>query len=417
MNMFVSAAMTTIEAPPPGLQPVAVTRWSARLADPRCEQAYRQSRFNEDKRRLLLLMGLVIATGVMILGGRLYAFLAFGGSALPLLPPLVSSVIPFAAALIFRGLRTPRSLECAVVTICTGGTAVRLLMLSIQPDLLAMWLPLIVTSLFVIYLYLPVRFVVSAALAIGYSIIAPTWWGLVQHSMTPGADIYRGIMWLLLANALGFTAANALQRSQRMQYAQSLMLQQLLSTDALTGIANRRRFDEVLTREWRRAARARTPLSVLMIDVDHFKAFNDHFGHQHGDGCLRRVAQVLVAAVGQPGDLVARYGGEEFVCLLPGIDEAGARTVAARLLRAVRAADIAHPCSPSGSRLTISVGVASTSEFAGSPDALVALADRLLYAAKNAGRDRVMSGAMGRDPATAKGNQTASERERIALAG
>ncbi len=173
-----------------------------------------------------------------------------------------------------------------------------------------------------------------------------------------------------------------------MQYAQSLVLQQLLSTDALTGIANRRRFDAALAREWRRMARVRMPLSLLMIDVDHFKAFNDHCGHQRGDECLRQVARILVNAVGRPGDLVARYGGEEFVCLLPAIDEAGARAVAERLLRAVRGAAIAHPRSPLGPRLTISIGVATTAEFAGSPDALVALADRLLYAAKDAGRDR-----------------------------
>ena len=152
-------------------------------------------------------------------------------------------------------------------------------------------------------------------------------------------------------------------------------------------------------REWRRMARVRMPLSLLMIDVDHFKAFNDHCGHQRGDECLRQVARVLVNAVGRPGDLVARYGGEEFVCLLPAIDEAGARAVADRLLRAVRAAAVAHPRSPSGPRLTISIGVATTAEFAGGPDALVALADRLLYAAKDAGRDCFMSGALGQRPA------------------
>ena len=176
-----------------------------------------------------------------------------------------------------------------------------------------------------------------------------------------------------------------------MQYAQSLVLQQLLSTDALTGIANRRRFDDALELEWRRSARAGVPLSLLMIDVDHFKAYNDHCGHQRGDECLRRVARLLLNSVGRPADLVARYGGEEFVCLLPGVDEVGAQAVAARLLRAVRAAAIAHPRSPSASRLTISIGVATAFDLAGKPDALVALADRLLYAAKDAGRDRVIA--------------------------
>ncbi len=378
------------------MQPVAVTRWTARLNDPRCEQAYRQERFADDRRRLLLLMGLVAAAGFLIFLGRLYDLLYNGSSDAPLYPPLVSLAIPFVAVLIFRRQSTPQSLEFAVVTVCALGTALRLLMLSLQPTLLAMWLPLIVTTLFVIYLYLPVRFVISVALAGAFSTIAPLWWALLPHAAMPGSEIYRGVLWLLLSNALGFTAANVLQRSQRMQYAQSLVLQQLLSTDALTGIANRRRFDAALAREWRRTARMRMPLSLLMIDVDHFKAFNDYCGHQQGDECLRQVARVLVNAVGRPGDLVARYGGEEFICLLPAIDEAGACAVADRLLRAVRAAAIAHPHSPSGPRLTISIGVATTDDFAGGPDALVALADRLLYAAKDAGRDRFMSAALGR---------------------
>jgi len=391
-----SNASPAIDAALPVTQPVAVTRWTAQLVDPRYEHAYRQDRFSDDKRRLLLLMGLVGAAGLMIFLGRLYNALYNGGSEVPLYPPLISLAIPAVAALVFRCQRTPQSLEIAAVSVGVAGTALRLTMLSIQPTLVAMWLPLIVTTLFVIYLYLPVRFVVSMGMAAAFSIIAPLWWTLLPHAPMPGSEIYRGILWLLLANALGFTAANALQRSQRMQYAQRLVLQQLLSTDALTGIANRRRFDAALAREWERAARARLPLSLLMIDVDHFKAFNDHCGHQRGDECLRQVARVLVNAVGRPGDLVARYGGEEFICLLPAIDEAGARLVAGRLLRAVRAVAIPHPNSPAGPRLTISIGVATTDEFAGGPDALVALADRLLYAAKDAGRDRFVSAALGR---------------------
>ena len=392
------ASPALFDAAPPDLQPVAVTRWTARLVDPRYEQAYRQGRFADDYRRLLLLMALVAVTGVMIFLGRLYSVLHDGSSEAPLYPPLVSLVIPIVAVLVFRRQRTPQSLEFAVVTVCSLGSALRLFMLSLQPTMLAMWLPLIVTTLFVIYLYLPVRFVVSVGLATAFSIVAPLWWALTPHGALAGPEIYRGVLWLLLSNALGFTAANALQRSQRVQYAQSLVLQQLLSTDALTGIANRRRFDAVLDREWRRMARVRMPLSLLMIDVDHFKAFNDHCGHQRGDDCLRQVARILVNAVGRPGDLVARYGGEEFVCLLPAIDEAGARAVADRLLRAVRAAAVAHPRSPLG-QLTISIGVATTAEFGGGPDALVALADRLLYAAKDVGRDCFTSGALGQRPA------------------
>lgn len=406
------AAPNAFDSAPPDLQPVAVTRWTAQLADLQYEQAYRQGRFAEDRRRLLMLMTLVAAAGVMIFLGRLYSALYDGGGDAPLYPPLVSLAIPVAAVLIFRSRRTPQSLEFAVVTVCSLGTALRLVMLSLQPMLLAMWLPLIVTTLFVIYLYLPVRFVVSVGLAVAFSTIAPLWWALMPHTPMPGTEIYRGILWLLLANALGFTAANILQRSQRMQYAQSLVLQQLLSTDALTGIANRRRFDAALSREWERAAYKLAPLSLLMIDVDHFKAYNDQHGHQQGDECLREVARVLVGAAGGPHALVARYGGEEFICLLPGVDEAGARNAADRMLRAVGVACIPHPRSSSGPLLTISIGVATAHHFPGEPEGLVALADRLLYAAKEEGRDRFKSGTLGQRPIL-----TLMPRPKIALAG
>ena len=202
----------------------------------------------------------------------------------------------------------------------------------------------------------------------------------------------RGVIWLLLINALGFIAANSLQRSLRTQFAQQVALEQLLSTDALTGIANRRRFDAALAREWRRCARARAPLSLLMIDVDHFKAYNDRCGHQQGDRACAAWRGCWATAVGRPGDLVARYGGEEFVCLLPEIGQAGARAVATRLIAALHRADIPHPASPLGARLTISIGVATANDLSGEPTALFALADQLMYAAKNAGRNQLLLG-------------------------
>ena len=170
------------------------------------------------------------------------------------------------------------------------------------------------------------------------------------------------------------------------------MLQQLLSTDALTGIANRRRFDDGLDREWRRCSRAGAPVSLLMIDVDHFKAYNDHCGHLQGDECLRQVARLLVDVVGRPGDLVARYGGEEFVCLLPEIGMAGALSIADKLAATLKQADIYHPRSPAGARLTVSIGVATMKNVSGPPMELVAFADRLLYAAKAAGRNQAKVG-------------------------
>jgi diguanylate cyclase (GGDEF)-like protein len=401
----------------PGLKPVDVTRWTARLADPACERAYLDYRFADDRRRILLVMGLIAGADIVLFLGRLWTHFRGDTDAL-LYPPLVCLCTPLCGALIFKWLRTPRSLEIAVVAFTAAGLNLRLSMLALQPGLYGMWMPCMVTALFLIYLYLPMRFVVSLGLAGAFSIIAPLWWALLPHAATTEIDLYHNLIWVFLGNALGFTAANALQRSQRLQYAQRLMLQQLLSTDALTGIASRRRFDGRLALEWRRCARTRTPVSLLMIDVDHFKAYNDHCGHQCGDDVLRRVARLLVVAVGRPGDLVARYGGEEFICLLPGTDERGALTIAEKLLHAVRAAGILHPRSASRQRLTVSIGAATAVDLAGEADALIALADRQLYAAKDSGRDCVRVATLGKHVARAGGRELAGPAVvPVALAG
>jgi diguanylate cyclase (GGDEF)-like protein len=394
MDTRTSALPAGLHAARGDLKPVAVTRWSALLADPRCERDYLLTRFPEDRRRLLLLMLVVAAAAALVFLGRLYDYWYGGSAAEPLYPPLVSIAIPLCSLLIFRRLRTPQSLEIAVIAAGTVGCLIRLLLLTLQPSMLSMWLPLMVTMLFIIYLYLPIRFAASVALAAAFSIVTPTWWALLAHPSMPGPEIYRGILWLLLANALGFVAANNLQRSQRTQFAQSLLLQQLLSTDSLTGIANRRRFDEALAREWRRCRRVGAPLSLLMIDVDHFKPYNDQFGHQQGDECLRQVARVLVDGVGRPGDVLARYGGEEFLCLLPETGMAGALAVADKLAALVRQADIYHPRSPAGARLTISIGAATAKDLSVEPQALMAFADKLLYAAKAAGRNQIKVGTL-----------------------
>ncbi|AWK88062.1 diguanylate cyclase [Azospirillum thermophilum] len=170
---------------------------------------------------------------------------------------------------------------------------------------------------------------------------------------------------------------------------QADLLRSLSFLDGLTGIANRRQFDETMQREWRRCARMHAPLSLIMLDVDHFKAFNDHYGHQAGDECLRAVAEVLAEQVKRPSDLVARYGGEEFVCLLPETENEGAILVAERLRDAVARLGIPHASSPVAPHVTISLGVATalpTSDT--SPESLSQLADQLLYQAKRSGRNR-----------------------------
>jgi len=166
--------------------------------------------------------------------------------------------------------------------------------------------------------------------------------------------------------------------------------ERLSASDPLTGIANRREFDRVLEREFARARRDRQPLSLVIVDIDYFKPFNDYYGHPAGDRCLQRVAAILDGHARRGGDLAARYGGEEFVLLLPGTNEPDALDIAERLRCAVAGAGLEHKASPLAPTLTASLGIATlvpTGEQR--PAMLVAAADLALYRAKDEGRNRV----------------------------
>lgn len=168
------------------------------------------------------------------------------------------------------------------------------------------------------------------------------------------------------------------------------LLRQLACLDGLTEVANRRRFDDLLEQEWRRSLRTGQPLSLILMDVDDFKAYNDHYGHLAGDECLRLVASTLAAAIKRPMDLFARYGGEEFVCLLPETDLAGAIVVAQRLVAVVAERQIPHTYSRAATWVTISAGVASlVPSQEQSAIELVGVADTCLYRAKKEGRNRI----------------------------
>ena len=163
----------------------------------------------------------------------------------------------------------------------------------------------------------------------------------------------------------------------------------LSETDALTGVANRRRFDDMLDREFKRCQRSKSPLSILFVDIDKFKSFNDAYGHAAGDECIRQVANALSMNLKRPGDLVARYGGEEFAILLPEIDAANAERVAESLRQVVADLGVPHQASNHG-RVTISIGVAGVRcDARTSTAAILGAADSALYVAKEQGRNRV----------------------------
>lgn len=166
-------------------------------------------------------------------------------------------------------------------------------------------------------------------------------------------------------------------------------LEALSNTDALTDIANRRCFDRTLLQEWNREQRTGSALSVILLDVDHFKHYNDHYGHQAGDDCLKALAQALLRCERRAGRLVARYGGEEFVVLLPGADDREAMETARRIQQEVWAMKLPHAQSETGF-VTVSLGVASTVPTRqSSPEELVRQADQALYRAKRQGRNQM----------------------------
>ena len=196
------------------------------------------------------------------------------------------------------------------------------------------------------------------------------------------------IRWQLEENEkISFLQALLIDHHSEQERAMARELAELASTDTLTGLANRRVFNERLEAEWQRLIRREEPLSLLYLDVDHFKRFNDTYGHDHGDQCLILVAGAISQCLRRPEDLVARYGGEEFVVLLPGVDGPGASDVAKRMIAAVDALMIENEGAESSAFVTLSIGSATRIPTQdSSPESLLRLADQALYQAKDNGR-------------------------------
>jgi diguanylate cyclase (GGDEF)-like protein len=173
---------------------------------------------------------------------------------------------------------------------------------------------------------------------------------------------------------------------------QADLLRDWVYIDGLTNVNNRRYFDERLNSEWNRATRNHTELSLLLLDVDFFKRYNDYYGHQAGDDCLRKVAAAIKSTIKRPTDLVARYGGEEFACLLPDTNLDGALYLAEAIKQAIIALNITHTGSTIIPQVTVSAGVCiKPANYQGSPETLLRRADLQLYNAKESGRNRVCS--------------------------
>jgi diguanylate cyclase (GGDEF)-like protein len=235
--------------------------------------------------------------------------------------------------------------------------------------------PLLVASLFSSSRYINV-FAIFAALQIA-------------GALSAGKEQHRLILRLLEADEEKSRLLRRLAGANEELELLNNHLRTLADTDPLTEVANRRMFDLSLAREWRRSAREQSPLALLMVDIDAFKAFNDFYGHPAGDICLRSVAAVMAAAARRPGDLAARYGGEEFAIILPGTEIEGARHVAEKIRAGLAARALSHEASEHG-LVTVSIGAASLiAQPGGDPEMLIALADAALYTAKHSGRDCV----------------------------
>ncbi len=195
-------------------------------------------------------------------------------------------------------------------------------------------------------------------------------------------------------------AFRALEESREQLAEANRTLQKLSSLDGLTGIANRRTFDNILNKEWLRAMRNKEPIGLIMLDIDFFKFYNDHYGHQGGDDCLKKVAKRLAATINREADFLARYGGEEFSAVLPDTDLHGAVKVAEEMRQSIKSLQIEHAKSKIADTVSISIGAASiVPQKDTEPEVLIAAADQALYKAKEEGRDRVMPAEVGPDAA------------------
>ncbi|MDY6804476.1 MAG: PleD family two-component system response regulator [Cyanobacteriota bacterium] len=220
---------------------------------------------------------------------------------------------------------------------------------------------------------------VDRAFAVGATdyVTKPIHWPVLQQRVKRSIESHR--------------AAMALQELANKLEAANHKLQELASLDGLTGIANRRRFDEYLDSEWRRLARESLPLSLILCDIDCFKLYNDAYGHQKGDECLKQVAQIIQETVQLQGSLVARYGGEEFAVILPNTEGYGASVIAEKMLLEVQNKAIRHEASTVSKYVTMSLGISNViPNHESSEELLIAIADKALYKAKSQGRNRAL---------------------------
>lgn len=348
------------------------------------EREYAQSRLSEN--RLLIRVTCVLAALLPVFGGAerwLRGYLdQVHVLTLATVVLLSTALAVVACSTLFAQLYPP--LARIIVPLRNALAATSIARIAAHGELeLLMILPLMVVGPF-FFLGLPFRVALLSVSCMLLSFVVSA----VTLGVPPQVTTYAAALLLVITIAC-VAATRQLDERFRKSFLESRLIAELAEHDALTGTKNRRVFDAHLARVWQRAIDNGCAIAVLLVDVDHFKSYNDHYGHQAGDRALRRVAETLQSFPGGPLDLLARYGGEEFAVVLNDIDSREATRVADRMRRAVRELAIEHRGGVAG-RVTISVGVAAVAPAAGrEPRGALQLADQALYEAKTRGRNRV----------------------------
>jgi diguanylate cyclase (GGDEF)-like protein len=364
-----------------------MTRFTAELLDRAFERRFRRYNLPQQRRTALAALVLILVTNMGSFG---YSVLVTGmrASAALWLTQVITNAVGAALAIGLARARVPRRIFYAVVAAVLFMTVAVAVLIATGQAMAFRGALLVVGGVIVIYVSAPLTLVGVTGLGLLYSAVTiPIW--LLATDLGPAVDVPYVLVATALAHALSFNEARRAQRERRVLFAQRELLHRQSNADALTGLINRRAFDCRLQQTWEAWQTTRGPLSVLMIDIDHFKVLNDTDGHAAGDRALRRVAGLVQLALPSPECDAARYGGEEFACLLPGVGAVEASAAAEDMVGRIRAAGI--PMRGPGDRraLTISVGVATAHADMESATDLLDAADRQLYSAKQSGRDRV----------------------------
>ena len=363
------------------------------FADPAVERRYLDAMAPQSQRRLAVLVWVMLLVSAMRMAAPLLGLFHDSAAVIGLLPRIAQIFVCIGLIAYLRQARRAATVELAALLFTVFCLILRCAVLpKLEPDGSPATIVGIVALL---YFGAPLRISVLAPIMLaGSGAMLAAW----SHALpAPSrAAIFQVMEWLIVVNLLGISAMRMMRFSLRRQWSLSQALRHLATHDGLTGIANRRHYDQVLASAWRRCRNEGAEISLVLLDVDFFKLLNDGIGHAAGDECLRDLALLLSRCIMRPDDLVARTGGEEFACLLPGTGEAGARVIAERIAAALREERMPHPDSPIGPLVTISLGVATAKPAQGYTHRdLTSLADRLVYAAKNAGRNCIRQDRLG----------------------